>query len=91
MTTTENEIKQLIIESLFLEDIEVEDIKSDEALFGDGLGLDSIDALELGIALQKKYGLKFSEDNEVNRKHFATVQSLVEYVQQERQIIETNE
>jgi acyl carrier protein len=47
--------------------------------------------LELGIALQKKYGLKFSEDNEVNRKHFATVQSLVEYVQQETQKIETNE
>ena len=63
MTTSvnENEIKQLIIESLFLEDIEVDDIKSDEALFGDGLGLDSIDALELGIALQNKYGLKISE------------------------------
>ncbi|MBT3214920.1 MAG: acyl carrier protein [Deltaproteobacteria bacterium] len=84
MTTSvnENEIKQLIIESLFLEDIEVDDIKSDEALFGDGLGLDSIDALELGIALQKKYGLKISEGNEENRKHFATVQSLVEFVQQ---------
>ena len=84
MTTIENEIKQLIIESLFLEDIEVEDIKSDEALFGDRLGLDSIDALELGIALQKKYGLKLSEGNEENRKHFATVQSLVEFVQQEK-------
>ena len=84
MTTIENEIKQLIIESLFLEDIEVEDIKSDEDLFGDGLGLDSIDALELGIALQKKYGLKLSEGNEENRKHFATVQSLVEFVQQEK-------
>jgi len=86
MTTSvnENEIKQLIIESLFLEDIEVDDIKSDEALFGDGLGLDSIDALELGIALQNKYGLKISEANEENRKHFATVQSLVEFVQQEK-------
>ncbi len=86
MTTSvnENEIKLLIIESLFLEDIEVDDIKSDEALFGDGLGLDSIDALELGIALQNKYGLKISEGNEENRKHFATVQSLVEFVQQEK-------
>ena len=46
----ENEIKLLIIDSLFLEDIKPEDIKNDEALFGDGLGLDSIDALELGIA-----------------------------------------
>lgn len=93
MTTTvnENEIKQLIIESLFLEDIAAEDIKSDEALFGDGLGLDSIDALELGIALQKKYGLKFSEENEENKKHFATVQSLVEFVQQEKQIMGINE
>ena len=57
----ENEIKLLIIESLFLEDIKPEDIKNDEALFGDGLGLDSIDALELGIALQRKYGIMIKD------------------------------
>ena len=54
----ELEVKQLIIDSLSLEDIEPEDIDSEEPLFGDGLGLDSIDALELGIALQKTYNIK---------------------------------
>lgn len=76
----ENEIKLLIIESLFLEDIKPEDIKNDEALFGDGLGLDSIDALELGIALQRKYGIIIKEGDEENRQHFASVNSLIEFV-----------
>jgi acyl carrier protein len=76
----ENEIKLLIIESLFLEDIKPEDIKNDEALFGDGLGLDSIDALELGIALQRKYGIIIKEGDEENRQHFASVNSLSEFV-----------
>ena len=71
----ENEIKLLIIESLFLEDI-----KNDEALFGDGLGLDSIDALELGIALQRKYGIIIKEGDEENRQHFASVNSISEFV-----------
>ena len=74
----ENEIKLLIIESLFLEDI-----KNDEALFGDGLGLDSIDALELGIALQRKYGIMLKEGDEENRQHFASVNSLIEFVKNE--------
>ena len=79
----ENEIKLLIIESLFLEDIKPEDIKNDEALFGDGLGLDSIDALELGIALQRKYGIIIKEGDEENRQHFASVNSLIEFVKNE--------
>ena len=79
----ENEIKLLIIESLFLEDIKPEDIKNDEALFGDGLGLDSIDALELGIALQRKYGIIIKEEDEENRQHFASVNSLIEFVKNE--------
>ena len=79
----ENEIKLLIIESLFLEDIKPEDIKNDEALFGDGLGLDSIDALELGIALQRKYGIIIKEGDEKNRQHFSSVNSLIEFVKNE--------
>ena len=79
----ENEIKLLIIESLFLEDIKPEDIKNDEALFGDGLGLDSIDALELGIALQRKYGIIIKEGDEEIRQHFASVNSLIEFVKNE--------
>ena len=58
MNELELELKQLIIDSLDLEDISADDIDSDDALFVDGLGLDSIDALELGVALQKKYGIK---------------------------------
>ena len=57
MSDLELEIKKLIISSLNLEDYQPEDITSEESLFADGLGLDSIDALELGVALQKKYGL----------------------------------
>ena len=58
MRPIENEIKAVIIESLDLEDINVDDIETDEPLFGDGLGLDSIDALELGLALKKKFDIK---------------------------------
>ena len=76
----ENEIKLLVIESLFLEDIKPEDIKNDEALFGDGLGLDSIDALELGIALQQKYGILIKEGDAENRQHFASVNAITEFV-----------
>jgi acyl carrier protein len=80
----EVEVKKLIIDSLCLEDITPEDIDSEEPLFGDGLGLDSIDALELGIALQKQYGIKIKDNVEENKGHFATVRSLALFVFQER-------
>ncbi len=75
------EIKDLIIKSLDLEDLTVEDIKDDEPLFNDGLGLDSIDALEIGMALQKKYNLKLSSDKEKNSKLFYSVNTLAEFVE----------
>ena len=87
----QNEIKLLIIESLFLEDIKPEDIKNDEALFGDGLGLDSIDALELGITLHRKYGIVLEEGNEENRQYFASVTSLADFVKNEILKKQTNE
>ena len=80
----EFELKKLIIESLCLEDIVPEDIDSEEPLFGEGLGLDSIDALELGIALQKFYGIKLKENAEENKYHFANVKSLVTFIQEAR-------
>ena len=80
----EREVKQLIIDSLSLEDIEPEDIDSEEPLFGDGLGLDSIDALELGIALQKTYNIKLEEGAEENKNHFSSIHSLVAFVQTTR-------
>ena len=66
--TVEEEIKELIIKSLELEDITPSDINEEEPLFIDGLGLDSIDALELGMALKKKYNLKMSSNKEENKK-----------------------
>ncbi|MCM8525074.1 MAG: phosphopantetheine-binding protein [Lentisphaeraceae bacterium] len=85
MNDLENEIKELIISSLNLEDISVDDIASEEALFGDGLGLDSIDALELGIALQQKYNVNFKSDSEDTRKHFYSVKTLAQFINSESQ------
>lgn len=80
MSKIENEIKQLIIDSLNLEDINVEDIKSEEPLFGEGLSLDSIDALELGMALQKKFKIKIDSEPEEIKKHFFSVRTIAEFV-----------
>lgn len=84
MTDLHHEIKTMIIESLDLEDIEVDDIDNDAPLFIDGLGLDSIDALEIGLALQKNYGIKLKSDSEQTRQHFANVNALVSLVEQQR-------
>ena len=80
-----NEIKDLIIKSLDLEDITIDDIKDDEPLFNDGLGLDSIDALELGMAIKQKYGLTLSADNEEMKKCFYSVKTLADYIKANRQ------
>lgn len=76
----EKEIKTLIIESLGLEDIEIDDIKDDEALFGAGLGLDSIDTLELGMALKKKYQIDLGDNKEENKRHFYSVKTIADFV-----------
>ena len=70
------ELKQLIIDTLDLEDISVDDIDAGAPLFVEGLGLDSIDALELGVALQKRYGVKLDAEAEDTRTHFANVNNL---------------
>ncbi|AFY17583.1 phosphopantetheine-binding protein [Pseudomonas sp. QLc11A] len=74
------EIKELIIEALGLEDISAEDIGNEQTLFGEGLGLDSVDALELGLAIQKKYGIKIDADAKDTRNHFSNVASLAAFV-----------
>ena len=84
MTDMATEIKQLIIDTLFLEDITPEDIVDDNPLFGDGLGLDSIDALELGVAIKNKYNIVIDADSQETRKHFRSVDSLVSFVVQSR-------
>ena len=80
MDELKQEIKKLIISSVELEDLTVDDIKDEAPLFGDGLGLDSIDALEIGVALKKKFNVRFSAEDKENRKHFASVNALAEYV-----------
>ncbi|AZP12079.1 MULTISPECIES: phosphopantetheine-binding protein [Undibacterium] len=80
----EQEVKQLIIDALQLEDMSVADIDSDAALFVEGLGLDSIDALELGVALQKRYGISLSADSEDTRRHFASVRALTALIETSR-------
>ncbi|SEF59884.1 acyl carrier protein [Marinobacterium lutimaris] len=70
----------MIIDVLDLEDITPDEIVDADPLFGEGLGLDSIDALELGLAIQKRYGVKLNADSEDTRKHFASVNALAELV-----------
>jgi acyl carrier protein len=76
----ENEIKQLIIDALALEDITVDEIDSNAPLFNDGLGLDSIDALELGLAIRKKYNVKIEAENAEVVKIFSSVATLADYI-----------
>jgi acyl carrier protein len=78
------ELKQLIINTLELEDITPADIDDDAPLFVEGLGLDSIDALELGQALKKQYNIKPDANSEQNKQHFASLTSLALYVQQQQ-------
>jgi acyl carrier protein len=78
------EVKAFIIETLDLEDVTPLDIDDDAPLFIDGLGLDSIDSLELGVGLQKRYGLKISAESEETRQIFASVRTLAEYIASHR-------
>ncbi|KMV29747.1 phosphopantetheine-binding protein [Photobacterium swingsii] len=80
MEQLQTELKALIIEALNLEDIAVDDIETDAPLFGEGLGLDSIDALELGLAIKKKYNIVIDADDTKTREHFASVANLANYI-----------
>ncbi|MCK6264363.1 phosphopantetheine-binding protein [Vibrio sp. ZSDE26] len=80
MEVLQNEIKQLIIDALNLEDISIDDIETDAPLFGDGLGLDSIDALELGLAIKKKYNFVIDADDSNTRQYFSSVANLADFI-----------
>jgi acyl carrier protein len=80
----EQEVKEMIIDVLQLEDISAADIDTDAPLFVDGLGLDSIDALELGVALQKRYGISLSADAQDTRRHFVSVRALAALIDSSR-------
>ncbi len=78
------ELKKMIIGTLELEDIEPSDILDDEAVFVDGLGLDSIDALEIGLMLQGHYGINLKSDSEETRRHFVSLNTLASLVESQR-------
>ena len=77
--TTQDRIKRLIVESLNLEGMKPEMIEDDAPLFGEGLGLDSVDALELVVALEKEFGIKI-KSQEIGREVFSSVSTLSEFI-----------
>ncbi len=78
------ELKQLIIDSLDLEDVTPADIDAQAPLFAGGLGLDSIDALELGVAVQKRYHVKLDANSADTRQHFHSVENLAKFIASQR-------
>lgn len=80
----EQEIAALIVESLNLEDVNADDIDPDAALFNDGLGLDSIDALELALAVSQTFGFQLRADKERNNKIFASLRAFSAYIAENR-------
>ena len=84
LTAAERELADLLVESLNLEGVSAAEIDPDAPLFGAGLGLDSIDALELALAISKRYGFQLKSDNEENRRVFASLRALSAHVEQHK-------
>lgn len=80
----EDQLKRLIVDTLMLEDVKPEDIETDAPLFVEGLGLDSIDALELALAINKQFGVRTKEDDERNREIFHSVKNLADFIRTEQ-------
>jgi acyl carrier protein len=80
MNKLEQELAALIIGELNLEDVQLGDVTADTPLYGEGLGLDSIDILEIALLISKKYGFELRSDNPDNQKIFATLGALAAYV-----------
>jgi acyl carrier protein len=79
-TARESKLAELIVKSLNLEDVEPKEIQPEEPLFGDGLGLDSIDALELALAISKTYSIQLKAEDDGVQEAFATLRSLDAYI-----------
>ena len=85
LSPPELEVANLIIDSLALEDISASDIVPEEALFNEGLGLDSIDALELAMAISQKYGFQLKSDDSNNAQIFSSLRKLTNHIEAQRQ------
>ena len=79
-----NELKSLLVSELNLEDITPDQIDADAPLFGEGLGLDSIDALELAVILDKKYGIKIQSSDDLNEQIFSSLSALATFISENR-------
>lgn len=90
MSDFEEELKLLIVSTLNLEDLTAGDIGTDDPLFGGELGLDSIDALEIGMAIARTYGIKIKETDKNLKPHFASVRTLAAFVAAKRRLAEGN-
>jgi acyl carrier protein len=80
----EDRLKQLIVDTLALEDVDPATIETDAPLFGEGLGLDSIDALELALAIHTEFGVRTQENDERNREYYRSVASLAAFIRAEQ-------
>ena len=85
LSPLELEVANLIIDSLALEDVAATDIAPEEALFNEGLGLDSIDALELAMAISQKYGFQLKSDDSNNARIFSSLRNLTNHIEANRQ------
>jgi acyl carrier protein len=85
-TTAQHELATLIVESLNLETVSAEQIEPDAPLFGGDLGLDSIDALEIALAVSKRYGFQLRSDNPENRQIFTSLRTLSDHVERHRAV-----
>lgn len=83
MSDLRTELKKSIIEQLNLEELTIDDIDNNDSLFGDGLGLDSIDALELIVLLEKEYGIKLTDPNQ-GKEIFVSINKMADYIEAHR-------
>jgi acyl carrier protein len=88
MSDIENELKTMIVQTLMLKDIQPQEIDVDAPLFADGLGLDSIDALELAVEIARRYKVQIKSDDERNREIFRSVRSLAAFIADEKARLE---
>ena len=85
MEKLHQELKKLIVDTLNLEDISPDEIVTEDPLFIDGLGLDSIDALELGLAIKQRYNIQISPETDAMKEHFYSVRTLADYITASRE------
>jgi acyl carrier protein len=88
MSDIENDLKSMIVQTLMLKDIQPQEIDVDKPLFADGLGLDSIDALELAVEIARRYKVQIKSDDERNREIFRSVRTLAAFITEEKARLE---